>query len=104
MVLRGRDRGAAHLQRGRSALQVIDLASVRSNGYSFQVEMGYRAVQHGLKSVEVPIHFAERTAGESKMSLRVQLESALLPFQLSLRAARKAGRAACGGEQEHQRP
>ena len=74
-----------------SALQVIDLASVRSNGYSFQVEMSYRAVQHGLKSVEVPIHFAERTAGESKMSLRVQLESALLPFQL-LAPGRPEGR------------
>ena len=87
-----------------SALQVIDLASVRSNGYSFQVEMSYRAVQHGLKSVEVPIHFAERSAGESKMSLRVQLESALLPFQLWLRAARKAGRTAGGGIQEHEGP
>jgi dolichol-phosphate mannosyltransferase len=73
-----------------SALQAIDLASVRSNGYSFQVEMGYRAARHGLKSVEVPIHFAERSAGESKMSLRVQLESALLPFQLWLRAGRQA--------------
>ena len=79
-----------------SALQAIDLASVRSNGYSFQVEMGYRAVQHGLKIVEVPIHFAERSAGESKMSLRVQLESALLPFQLRLRAGRKAGRRRTG--------
>jgi dolichol-phosphate mannosyltransferase len=87
-----------------SALQVVDLASMRSNGYSFQVEMSYRAVQHGLKSVEVPIHFAERTAGESKMSLRVQLESALLPFRLWLRAGRKADRKAGGGEQEHQGP
>jgi dolichol-phosphate mannosyltransferase len=73
-----------------SALQTIDLASVRSNGYSFQVEMGYRAVQHGLKIIEVPIHFAERSAGESKMSLPVQLESALLPFLLWLRGGRKA--------------
>jgi dolichol-phosphate mannosyltransferase len=70
-----------------SALRTIDLASIRSNGYSFQVEMSYRAVQHGLKIVEVPIHFAERSEGESKMTLPVQLESALLPFRLRRRAA-----------------
>ena len=65
-----------------SALKAIDVASIRSNGYSFQVEMNYRAVKHGLKVVELPIHFAERSAGESKMTLRVQLESALMPFLL----------------------
>jgi dolichol-phosphate mannosyltransferase len=69
-----------------SALQAIGVASVRSNGYSFQVEMNYRSVRHGLKIVELPIHFAERREGESKMSLRVQLESALMPFLLRRRA------------------
>jgi dolichol-phosphate mannosyltransferase len=69
-----------------SALTTIDVASIRSNGYSFQVEMNYRAVRHGLKIVELPIHFADRTKGHSKMSLRVQLESALLPFLLRRRA------------------
>jgi dolichol-phosphate mannosyltransferase len=68
-----------------SALQTIDVASVRSNGYSFQVEMNYRAVRHGLKIVELPIHFAERRDGESKMNVWVQLESALMPFQLRRR-------------------
>jgi dolichol-phosphate mannosyltransferase len=68
-----------------SALAAIRVASVRSNGYSFQVEMNYRAVRHGLKIVELPIHFAERREGESKMSLRVQLESALMPFLLRYR-------------------
>jgi dolichol-phosphate mannosyltransferase len=68
-----------------SALEVIQFASVRSNGYSFQVEMNYRAVKHDLKIVEIPIHFADRREGESKMSLRVQLESALMPFQLRYR-------------------
>jgi dolichol-phosphate mannosyltransferase len=71
-----------------SALQTIDIASIRSNGYSFQVEMNYRAVQRGLKIVELPIHFSDRNAGESKMSLRVQLESALMPFQLRYRSHR----------------
>ncbi len=69
-----------------SALDTIDVASVRSNGYSFQVEMNYRSVQHGLKIVELPIHFADRREGESKMSLKVQLESAMMPFSLRRRA------------------
>jgi dolichol-phosphate mannosyltransferase len=69
-----------------SALKTIDVASIGSNGYSFQVEMNYRSVRHGLKIVELPIHFADRREGESKMSLKVQLESALLPFQLRRRA------------------
>jgi dolichol-phosphate mannosyltransferase len=68
-----------------SALQAIDVATVRSNGYSFQVEMNYRTIQHGLKVVELPIHFADRREGESKMSVRVQLESALMPIALRRR-------------------
>jgi dolichol-phosphate mannosyltransferase len=68
-----------------SALTTIDVASIRSNGYSFQVEMNYRAVRHDLKIIELPIHFADRTRGHSKMSLRVQLESALMPFLLRRR-------------------
>ena len=69
-----------------SALTAIDVASVQSNGYSFQVEMNYRAVRHGLKIVELPIHFADRREGESKMSFKVQLESALMPLSLRRRA------------------
>jgi dolichol-phosphate mannosyltransferase len=65
-----------------SALDAIDLASIRSSGYSFQVEMNYRARLRGLKVVELPIHFAEREAGESKMTLKVQIESAVMPFRL----------------------
>jgi dolichol-phosphate mannosyltransferase len=70
-----------------SALETIEVGTVRSNGYSFQVEMNYRSVQHGLKIVELPIHFTDRREGESKMSLKVQLESALMP--LSLRRRRR---------------
>jgi dolichol-phosphate mannosyltransferase len=69
-----------------SALQTIDVASIRSNGYSFQVEMNYRSVRHGLKIIELPIHFADRRDGESKMNVWVQLESALMPFLLRRRA------------------
>ena len=65
-----------------SALRSIDLGSVRSDGYSFQVELLHRAAQRGLRIVEVPIRFSERVRGASKMSLRVQLESAALPWRL----------------------
>ena len=63
-------------------LRWIDVSSIESNGYSFQVEMNYRTVKRGLRIAEVPIHFEERTEGVSKMSLRVQLESALMPWKL----------------------
>lgn len=66
-------------------LRTIDVASVESNGYAFQVEMNYRTVKHGLALAEVPIEFEERNEGESKMSLSVQLESALVPWKLLLR-------------------
>jgi dolichol-phosphate mannosyltransferase len=65
-----------------TALRAIDLPSVRSDGYSFQVELLHRAVQRGLTVREVPIRFEERVAGASKMSLRVQLESAAMPWKL----------------------
>jgi dolichol-phosphate mannosyltransferase len=65
-----------------SALEAIGLHAVRSTGYSFQVEMNYRAARRGLKIVELPIRFCDRTEGESKMSLSVQLESAVMPFRL----------------------
>jgi len=63
-------------------LRAIDLPSITSSGYSFQVEMNYRTVQRGLAIREVPIRFSERAEGVSKMSLRVQLESALTPWKL----------------------
>ena len=64
------------------ALRSIDIASITSNGYSFQVEMNYRAVNRGLRITEVPILFTERAEGASKMSHKVQLESALMPWKL----------------------
>ncbi|WP_338699628.1 polyprenol monophosphomannose synthase [Streptomyces sp. Q6] len=68
------------------ALRAIDLGSVDSAGYSFQVEMKYRALRRGYGIVEVPIHFEDRTIGESKMSLMVQLESVAMPWKLRARA------------------
>jgi dolichol-phosphate mannosyltransferase len=77
-----RDVTAGYKMWRATALEAIELGRVQSTGYSFQVEMNYRAVLRGLKIVEVPVHFAERAEGESKMSLKVQLESAIMPFKL----------------------
>jgi dolichol-phosphate mannosyltransferase len=63
-------------------LRKIDVLSVQSNGYAFQVEMNYRTVKHGMRIVEVPIRFEERAEGVSKMSLGVQIESAFVPWKL----------------------
>ncbi len=70
------------------ALRTVDVASIASNGYAFQVEMNYRAARAGLTIVEVPIRFEDRTNGRSKMSMSVQAESALLPWKLRLDAWR----------------
>ncbi|MEU4408908.1 polyprenol monophosphomannose synthase [Streptosporangium sp. NPDC023963] len=64
------------------SLAALDLGAISSGGYSFQVEMHYRAVRAGMTIIEIPIHFSDRRAGSSKMSLRVQLESALMPWRL----------------------
>ncbi|MEU9046027.1 MULTISPECIES: polyprenol monophosphomannose synthase [unclassified Kitasatospora] len=65
-----------------STLRAIDLPTVQSNGYSFQVEMNYRVVKQGMTIREVPIRFEERIEGASKMSIGVQVESALAPWKL----------------------
>lgn len=52
----------------RAALERIDLSRVDSSGYSFQIEMKFRAHVNGLRIVEVPIVFVDRRAGQSKMS------------------------------------
>jgi len=59
----------------RRVLEAIQLESVRSQGYVFQIEVTYRAVLAGFRVVEVPIVFRERDAGTSKMSARIALEA-----------------------------
>jgi dolichol-phosphate mannosyltransferase len=59
----------------RSVLETIDLDGVRSQGYAFQVELTYRAIERGFTVREVPITFTERQAGRSKMSNRIVLEA-----------------------------
>lgn len=57
------------------ALQRLDLATVDSNGYCFQIDLAWRAWQQKLKILEVPITFVERTTGVSKMSKAIVLEA-----------------------------
>jgi dolichol-phosphate mannosyltransferase len=52
----------------RAVLEAVDYAAVASQGYCFQVDLAWRAVRGGFRVVEVPITFAERERGESKMS------------------------------------
>jgi dolichol-phosphate mannosyltransferase len=66
----------------KSALEAIDLSTITSNGYSFQVEMKYRAIQRGLKLVETPIVFVDRKVGQSKMSRAIFLEAMLKVWKL----------------------
>ncbi len=66
----------------RSALERIDLDSIRSNGYAFQVEIAHRCQRLGLKVAEHPIRFYERNGGVSKMSLSVSAEAAWRVWQL----------------------
>ncbi|WP_437764259.1 polyprenol monophosphomannose synthase [Sorangium sp. So ce281] len=72
----------------RRALLSLDLGSVRSNGYAFQIETTYRALRKGLRVVEVPIVFVDRRAGRSKMSRRIFAEAIVEVFRLKLDAAR----------------
>lgn len=58
-----------------AALRAVDLASVESHGYCFQVDMAWRVARGGGRVVEVPITFVERTAGRSKMSRAIVTEA-----------------------------
>jgi dolichol-phosphate mannosyltransferase len=68
----------------RRALQSIKLNDVRSNGYSFQIEMTHRLWRNGYKVVEVPIIFTERVEGHSKMSGNIVREALLMVWTLWL--------------------
>jgi dolichol-phosphate mannosyltransferase len=59
----------------RRVLERIDLDAVRSKGYAFQIETTYRAIRAGFTVVEVPIVFADRTEGTSKMSRAIVIEA-----------------------------
>jgi dolichol-phosphate mannosyltransferase len=68
----------------RSAIEAIDLDKVRSDGYSFQIEMNYRCKEKGFRIVEVPIIFIDRHAGTSKMSKKIVREAIFMVWKLKL--------------------
>jgi dolichol-phosphate mannosyltransferase len=68
----------------RTTLEGMPLHRIRSNGYVFQVELAYLGHLSGFRAYEVPIYFADRRFGESKMSLRIQLEAALRVWQVKI--------------------
>src|ERR1043166_8464892 len=68
----------------RRALEAIDLQNVRSNGYSFQIEMTHQLWREGMKIVEVPIIFTDRFQGNSKMSGKIVREAFFMVWRLWL--------------------
>ena len=69
-------------------LEALDLPTVRSHGYAFQVELTYRAIRRGFRVTEVPIVFRDREHGHSKMSWRIAAEAIWLVPALRLRRRR----------------
>ncbi len=59
----------------REVLEAVDLASVASTGYAFQIERTFRAIRRGFRVTEVPIVFTDRQVGRSKMSRRIVTEA-----------------------------
>ena len=70
----------------RKALENIGLDKIRLKGYGFQVEMKYRAFKKGLKLVEIPIIFTDRTQGESKMNGGIITEAIFGVIKLKLKS------------------
>jgi dolichol-phosphate mannosyltransferase len=72
----------------RQVLESIELETIDAAGYVFQIETTYRALRKGFRVVEVPIQFADRTAGQSKMTRAIVLEAVWKVPRLRLQALR----------------
>ena len=70
----------------RRVLESLDLDNIRSNGYSFQIEVSFRAWLHGFKIQETPIIFVEREAGHSKLSKRIIYEAVFMVVYLGIQS------------------
>jgi dolichol-phosphate mannosyltransferase len=68
----------------REVLEAIDLDKVKSNGYSFQIEMSFRAWRKGFRIKEIPIVFEDRRLGQSKMSKKIVKEAIWMVWRLRL--------------------
>jgi dolichol-phosphate mannosyltransferase len=60
----------------------MPLKNIRTSGYSFQVELAYLTYLLGFRFRELPIHFADRRWGQSKMSLNIQIEAAMRVWKM----------------------
>jgi dolichol-phosphate mannosyltransferase len=89
--LRIRDMTAGFKLWQRDALLEVGLENIRSNGYSFQVEMAYLCEKLGFYLIELPIHFEDRRIGQSKLDVPVKLESAWRTWQIRWRYRRLHG-------------
>jgi len=65
-----------------TVLKNIDLDTIKSQGYSFQIEMNFRAWKKGYRFHEVPIIFVDRTVGQSKMSKKIIREAVFMVWKL----------------------
>jgi len=83
--LRVRDATAGFKCWRRHVLEAIDLSSIRSNGYVFQVEMAYVTEKLGFRVLEIPIYFEDRRIGQSKMTIPVKLEAAWRVWEIKWR-------------------
>lgn len=68
----------------RATLERLDLDRIRSNGYSFQIEMKYRVLRAGMTVEELPIVFEDRRVGQSKMSRAIFMEALFMVWKLRL--------------------
>ena len=68
----------------RNVLEAIDLDKVKSNGYSFQIEMTFKAYSKGFRIKEIPIVFIDRVKGKSKMSKKIVREAVTMVWKLRL--------------------
>ncbi len=68
----------------RIVLESINLDRIKSDGYSFQIEMNYRCVEKGFRVGEIPIIFIDRHAGTSKMSMKIVREAIIIVWKLKL--------------------
>lgn len=70
----------------RKVLESINLDAIHSNGYSFQIEMNYKAWKKGYKLKEIPITFTDRVHGTSKMSKKIVREAIVMVWKLRLKS------------------
>jgi dolichol-phosphate mannosyltransferase len=74
----------------REVLEAIDLGRMKSDGYSFQIEMNYLCAEKGFRIGEIPIIFIDRHAGSSKMSKKIVREAVLIVWKLKIGSLKRS--------------